>query len=265
MKLEILEFLPETNRELPALLFVHGASHGAWCWKEHFLPYFSSKGFPSYALSYRGHGASEGYEDLASFSLKDYIDDVIQVINTLPSKPILIGHSMGGAIVQNIMQKCAEKILGVALLASTSPNGMLKEWAKIVFTRLPLVYKMYLFNKGKNESFPDELLFSPELSVEKRENYGKLLQREALKAAEEMIRQNLQADSRVKNVPVLVLGSKKDRFFSEKIAVKTAKFYNTEPIIFSNMSHDMMLDPNWLTVAEELLHFFTSFTYEPIS
>lgn len=80
MKLEVLEYLSEINQGESPLLFLHGAYHGAWCWKENFLPYFSSKGFTYYALSLRGHGESEGREKLHSFSLKDYMEDVLETL-----------------------------------------------------------------------------------------------------------------------------------------------------------------------------------------
>lgn len=39
--------------ERPPLVFVHGSFHAAWCWAEHWLPFFSRAGFPCYALSLR--------------------------------------------------------------------------------------------------------------------------------------------------------------------------------------------------------------------
>ena len=39
------------------------------------------------------------------YRLKDYIDDVLTVIEKMKTKPILIGHSMGGAIAQVIANK----------------------------------------------------------------------------------------------------------------------------------------------------------------
>jgi pimeloyl-ACP methyl ester carboxylesterase len=96
VELEILKYLPEKEQEGRPILFVHGAHHGAWCWKEHFLPYFSSKGFSALALSLRGHGGSKGYENLHSFSLDDYVEDVLEVMSSIEGKLILVGHSMGG-------------------------------------------------------------------------------------------------------------------------------------------------------------------------
>lgn len=37
--------------EHPPLVFVHGSFHAAWCWAEHWFPFFSEHGFDCYALS----------------------------------------------------------------------------------------------------------------------------------------------------------------------------------------------------------------------
>ena len=83
------------------LLFVHGACHAAWCWDEHFLDFFADKGYRAVALSLRGHGASSLSKPLKSCSIADYVDDVHAVVGNLGSPPVLIGHSMGGFVVQN--------------------------------------------------------------------------------------------------------------------------------------------------------------------
>ena len=44
MKLEVITREPETDARPTPVLFVHGMFHGAWCWDEHFLPYFAQHG-----------------------------------------------------------------------------------------------------------------------------------------------------------------------------------------------------------------------------
>src|SRR5437667_4198216 len=124
MKLEILADVPTRNANVSPLLFVHGAWHGAWCWKEHFLPYFSYQGFSCYALNLRGHGESEGMERIHSFSLSDYVDDVLEVMEQLKEKPVLISRSMGGEIVQRLVHAYPDKVKAVILLASAPPQGI---------------------------------------------------------------------------------------------------------------------------------------------
>lgn len=281
MNLEVLEYLPEEQSEKPPLLFVHGGSHGAWCWEEHFLPYFVEKGFPSYALSLRGHGESEGRENLDSFSLADYTDDVLQVIQQLKSKPVLIGHSLGGAVVQRAWHLHPDTVRAVVLMSSTPPTGMLKEWMKIAPARFRMLYKLNMYNRGKNATraekiiekllfpftppvekgtiFPeivaDKLFFPRDLSLEKKHEYLRRLQPESLVSAEGMIRQELDLKSIDKDISIMVLGSKKDAFFSEKLAFRTAKAYKTQATIFPDLCHDMMLDPQWRTAADAIYSF----------
>lgn len=38
----------------PPLVFIHGSFHAAWCWAQHWLPFFSSNGYDCYALSLLG-------------------------------------------------------------------------------------------------------------------------------------------------------------------------------------------------------------------
>ena len=75
-QLEIIEASPPKSRKGGArpLLFVHGAFAGAWCWAEHFLPYFAKQGFRACALSLSGHGGSPGRERLDWLSISDYVN-----------------------------------------------------------------------------------------------------------------------------------------------------------------------------------------------
>ena len=268
MRLEIVEYIPVESSHLPPLLFVHGAWHGTWCWKEHFLPYFFAKGFSCYALSFRGHGESEGIEKLHTFSLNDYMDDVLQVMAHLKEKPVLIGHSMGGAVVQKIASAHLDKIKMVVLLASLPPQGILKDALRLLFTHFRDLSQLSLFNQRRSGDFPVYLLFSKSLTTEKMNEFAKLLQPESNKALRELYRRvvpksNLwagrpQGVSRSPNplqVPMLVLGSKKDAFVPEKTVKKTGKIYKTRPIIFNDISHDMMLDPQWRSVADLIATF----------
>jgi pimeloyl-ACP methyl ester carboxylesterase len=103
------------------LLFVHGACHGAWCWDEHFLDFFADNGYQVIALNLRGHGGSPVLKPLNKCTIADYVDDVRSVAATVPTTPVLIGHSMGGFIVQ----KCLEtgKAPAAVLMSSAPPRS----------------------------------------------------------------------------------------------------------------------------------------------
>lgn len=48
-----------TNVEYPPMVFVHGSYYAAWCWAEHWLPFFSSSGHDCYAISLLGQVHSQ--------------------------------------------------------------------------------------------------------------------------------------------------------------------------------------------------------------
>ena len=73
-KLEVL--CSETQKSYKgSILCVHGICHGAWCF-EKFINYFSDNGYNCYALSLRGHGKSEGYNNINNYNLSDYSNDI---------------------------------------------------------------------------------------------------------------------------------------------------------------------------------------------
>lgn len=101
--LEVIDKGSVTESHPTPLLFVHGASIAAWCWDEHFLDFFASRGYRAAALSLRGHGASTLSKPLNSCSLADYVDDVNAVVGKLGFPPVLIGHSLGCWVVLNYL------------------------------------------------------------------------------------------------------------------------------------------------------------------
>ena len=85
---------------------MHGLGHGAWCW-EHWLDAAAEAGHPAYAVSLRGHGGSPGR--LRTALLSQYVDDVVADGGALPRPPVLVGHSMGGLVVQQALARYAAR------------------------------------------------------------------------------------------------------------------------------------------------------------
>ena len=118
-QLEILEAAPPNGGSGRPLLFVHGAFAGAWCWSKHFLPYFAAQGIRACALSLSGHGNSPGRERLDWLSIADYVRDLEQAVDAVGDDPVLVGHSMGGFVVQKYLERLEAP--GAVLMASVPP------------------------------------------------------------------------------------------------------------------------------------------------
>ncbi|AMA52849.1 MULTISPECIES: alpha/beta hydrolase [Bacillus subtilis group] len=253
-ELEVIHANPTGMPKTPPLLFVHGANHAAWCWKENFLPFFQSHGFQSYALSFRGHGHSEGRGNLHTFTMEDYVEDVYNVLETLEQKPIIIGHSMGGAVVQKVMHQHPDRIEAAVLIASIPPGGMFKDFFRLLLMHPKKFRQLSLYNQGKTTVFPVDLFLSGETPEELQASLVGKLQPESTKASRDCLKRVVPKNT-VAQVPLLVLGTDGDTMISKKTTQSIGRFYQTEPVIFPKMCHDMMLDPDWRKVAEQILAF----------
>ena len=87
---------------MSTFVLIHGAWHAAWCW-QNFLDFFADTGYRALAVSLRGHGGSATSKRLRRCSLADYVEDVESVAATLPARPVVIGHSLGGFIAQKYL------------------------------------------------------------------------------------------------------------------------------------------------------------------
>jgi pimeloyl-ACP methyl ester carboxylesterase len=258
IQLEIITQDPQKNPHPTSLLFVHGAWHGAWCWAEYFLPYFAKHGYASLALSLRGHGASAGRERLRRTRIADYVTDVAQVISRLPKPPILVGHSMGGLIVQKYLE--THSASAAVLLASVPVLGVVKTTLRIAmhhplpFLKANLTWSLYSIIGTPR--LTREAFFSRDMPAEQLARYFTRMQDESYPAFWDMLVFSLPRPQKVA-VPLLVLGAANDTIFHPDEVEATARAYHTQAEIFPNMAHDMMLEAGWQSVAERILSWLT--------
>ena len=256
MQLEIICRLPLTQSTKPPILCVHGAFNHARCWDEYFLPYFAKAGYPAYALSLRGHGNSAGANRLYWTSLADYVHDVAQVSQNLAQPPILIGHSMGGMIIQKYWETY-HSYRAAILMASVPPQGLWSPSVYLAFQDPGLFWQLSLVQVlGLGFVTPSLLktaLFSEPTTDEVIQNYLAQLQPESQRVILDMLWLNLPTLLSKPTSPLLVLGAANDKFFPQFLINWTAQTYDAQVHIFSHMAHTMMLEPAWQKVADYIL------------
>ena len=251
MNLEIISRPAHTGTSNPPILLLHGAWHGAWCWESNFLDYFPTHGWDTYAMSLRGHGASEGKEKLRWASIADYVADLDKVVSSMDQKPILIGHSMGGFIVQKYLE--SKTVAGAVLLASIPPGGTLGFSLRIL-RRHPLVWltmnlTMRLYPVVGTPELAREWFFSPDIPDEDLKQHFSRLQDESYRMVLDTLVLNRPDPGKV-TTPLAVLGGASDRIFTVPEVRATAEAYGTQAGIFPGMAHNMMSERGWEDVAE---------------
>jgi pimeloyl-ACP methyl ester carboxylesterase len=251
MKLEIISRLPATPAHPTPLLFVHGAWHGAWCWQAHFLDYFAQAGYAVHALSLRGHGQSEGRARLRWTRIAECVEDVVQVAGQLSAPPVLIGHSMGGLVVQKYLE--TQPAPAAVLMASVPPAGALGATLRTArrhpreFIHTNLTWSLWPL--VGTPALARETFFSAHLPEAELQAYFPQLQDEGYLAFLDMVAFNRPRPYRVPHIPMLVLGAGQDAVFSPAEVEATARAYHTQAVLFPEMGHDMMLDVGWQAVA----------------
>jgi len=93
------------------IVFIHGMYMTPLCW-EHWLKHFQDKGYTCLAPAWPGRDKPvetlrKNHPDpqLGKLTLSDVVENLASTIENLNEKPILIGHSMGGLVVQLLLQR----------------------------------------------------------------------------------------------------------------------------------------------------------------
>ena len=121
--IERVTYTPKFRRFGTPILMQHGMWHGAWCW-EPWQELFAGWGWESHAYSLPGHGASPVQRSLRWATLNYYLEFLKAEIQRLPHRPVLMGHSMGGALTQMYL-KSSHDLPAAVLVASWPSHTML--------------------------------------------------------------------------------------------------------------------------------------------
>lgn len=248
-ELEVLCHSPSGPAQPTPLLFVHGAYVAAWCWDEYFLPWFAERGWSAYAVSLSGHGNSRHREHLDSYSLDSYVRDVAEVAARLPAPPVLIGHSMGGMVVQKYLEQYDAP--AAVLMSSVPPQGLMSSAIGMMFNRPNLLGDLNRIMSGHDvdiNSLREALFYQPVAEHDLR-RYYQLSQPESHRAIWDMTLFNLPQPGRMHQVPMLILGSTHDALIPPDQVRLTATTYGRQAEIFDEMGHGLMLDRGWDKVA----------------
>jgi len=239
------------------IIFIHGMFQNPKSW-EKWEAYFSSKGYncivPAWPL-HQGEPADlrtnppEGLGDL-------HLDDIVTEIETLVLKhdmPIVIGHSVGGLIVQLLINRGVASA-GVAI-DSVAPNAMLDfDWG--FFKNSALIANPF---KGNEPFFMDEKSFHGAFANTLTEEESNLAFEEfATHDSRNVLRDCMgeagQLDVEIPHAPLLFIAGEKDEIIPNTLSKKNYEAYTDPRSItafkeFANRSHYICGEPGWEEVA----------------
>src|SRR5215471_2600469 len=166
---------------MPSILFVHGAGHAGWCWRENFTPWFEARGYTVAAPDLPHHGDLE-HDGLKTTPLSAYVDAVA----SLDPPVILAGHSMGGFVIQKYLESAGADL--AILLASTPPAGA-RGMVTRMATRRPATFvkTMLTGNATDSPKRTRDYFFSPDTPAAVVNDCYDRLQPESRQALKDMM------------------------------------------------------------------------------
>lgn len=108
------------------IVLLHGANAGAWCF-DTFRRAFEGLGWTCHAPDLIGHGAraADAARTLAAVGMANYRAELEAFLKTVPPKPVLLGHSMGAVLAQQLAAQGLARAL--VLVAPAPRSGILPQ------------------------------------------------------------------------------------------------------------------------------------------
>jgi pimeloyl-ACP methyl ester carboxylesterase len=241
------------------IILVHGAWHGAWCWEDNFLPFFAGQGYDCYAPSLRGHGGSPSNKNLRWVKIADYVEDVWSVVKDLEGDTYIMGHSMGGYVVQKFLEKYGNSIKKAVLIASVPNDGVRNKplesikaigfWSFLKMN-LTLSLKPCVDTPQKTRT----LFFGPDVPQSQVDMAAAKVQDESFLVYLDMLNKKYIQPDKI-NTPLLIVSAGKDWFFPPEEQAVLVKTYNAPQKMYPNAPHNLFMTTGWQRVAADIQLF----------
>jgi len=190
------------------------------------------------------HGDLE-HDGLKTTPLSAYVDAVASAAASLDPPVILVGHLMGGFVIQKYLESAGADL---AILLASTPSAGARGMVTRMVTRRPLTFAKTMMT-GKATDSPErtrDYFFSPGTPAAVVNECHRRLQPESVQALKDMM--SPLHPERV-TTPVVVLGAEHDWLVApSKELTATARAYHTTARTLPG-GHDMMLDTAWQQAA----------------
>ncbi len=247
------------------IVFITGAYVSHACWDDWRI-YFESQGYTTLAPPWPGKDADPATlrsrhpdKKLASVTLPDVLQHYMDIIDKLPEKPIIIGHSFGGLMAQVLLNRgyaaAAVSIHGVP------PKGILPlAWN---FLKSNAATLGYFSNADKTYMMPFkkwQFAFTNGLSEEvQRSSYAAITIPESKRAARGGLSNAAHVDFKKEHNPLLILAGTKDQCIPLSLCRKNYKKYKTPnsvtDFVVKDRNHYVLGLPTWKDDAQYIVEW----------
>jgi len=254
----ITDRIMEKSIQSKTIVFVHGLFVTNESWKE-WEAFFQERGYTTYAPANPGHEgtASElrnnAPDSLGYVTFSDVVGKMEAFIQTLPEKPILIGHSMGALVAQKLVEK--EMAEAAVVISSAPPKGVITLKPSFAKSNLGLLNPF----KGNSVFYPTKkwfhYAFTNTLSREESDKiFDEFVVPESRNIPRETLKKAGKIDFKKPHAPMLFVSGKEDHITPASLNKTNFKRYKDENSvrehkIFEGRDHFIAGEEGWEEVA----------------
>lgn len=240
-------------------LFVNNTSWANW------KTYFENQGYTVHTPANPGHEGNPAdlrkniHLGLTKVGFEDVVNNIVKLIDTLPEKPIVIGHSLAGLVVQKLIE--LDKAVAGVSIDGAPPKNVLAPWQTIKMV-LPVVnpFKTGTAYEGTREWY-HKAFFNNYTKSESDAFYDEIAVPESRKIAwDSLLKPFAKVDFRKAHNPLLFIGGENDAIFPAAFTKKIAGSYKDKNSTvdfkaFAGRSHFIAGEKDWEEVAEYTLNW----------
>lgn len=240
--------------------FVNNATWKAW------KTYYEQKGYQVYTPANPGHDGDPAalranvHPDLVKTGFIDVVNNIAKLIDTLPEKPFIIGHSMAGMAVLKLIEM-GKAVAGVSI-DGAPPKNVFPPFQTLK-TALP-AFGFFTFNKyymGSRKWY-DYAFFNTISAAEKEKAFETFAVPESFKVSRQLVLDSYSnIDFKKAHAPILFIGGGSDHIFPVSLTKTIAGRYKdlnsrVDLKIFDGKSHFICGEPGWEKVADYALEWY---------
>lgn len=247
------------------IILIHGNFVNNNCWID-WKKYYEQKGYMVYTPANPGHAGNptelrkKVHPDLIKTGFTDIIENIAELIGTLPEKPLIIGHSMAGMAVLKLVEMGLAEA-GVSI-DGAPPKNVFPPFQTLK-TVIPafgfFTFKKYFMGSRK---WYDYAFFNTISDAEKELAFEKLAVPESFKVSRQLVLNSFSnIDFKKPHAPLLFIGGGSDHIFPPVLTKTIAGRYDDQASqvdlkIFEGKSHFICGEPGWQKIADYILDWF---------
>lgn len=248
------------QEEGKTIVLIHGLFQNSYSW-ENWKRYFEDKGYTVYTPSYPYHEGDpqvlqkEIDPRLVTLDFPQVLDHMLDFVDSLPEKPIVIGHSIGGLITQKLVEM-KKASLGITLASANPRGGSVLNW-KYIRSNFRMVNPLRSRNKVCQPPFRwFKYTFLNTLSDSMAmAEYQAYFIPESRIIAKTSTQQGMEIDFKKAHVPLLFIAGEMDNDLPPPLIRKNFEAYQHPGSIrdyheFQGRSRYIVSEPGWEEVAD---------------